>query len=256
MTNRRVQPAAGPGHRHASLSLPGATTPSVISIIIPTYNEGRQPLALVESLAGLPGLGEIIIVDSSDDDLSGGILRDIRDGGRARVVPARARGRAAQMNQGAEMAAFEILLFLHCDTRLPADAVSRVEHVLGHRRWGRFDLRLDHPGWRFRLIGCMINLRSRLTRIATGDQAIFTRKDFFVAQGGFAGIALMEDIEFSRRAGRRSRPGLVTSPVTTSARRWISHGTVRTILLMWKLRLLYRLGADPDRLAAMYRTGR
>ena len=77
-----------------------------------------------------------------------------------------------------------------------------------------------------------------------------------MAQGGFAGIALMEDIEFSRRAGRRSRPGLVTSPVTTSARRWISHGTVRTILLMWKLRLLYRLGADPDRLAAMYRTGR
>ncbi len=226
----------------------------MISIIIPTYNEGRRPLALVDSLAGLPGFGEIIIVDASDDGLSDESLQDIRGGGRARVVPARDKGRAAQMNQGAEMAGFENLLFLHCDTRLPADAATRVEHVLGHRHWGRFDLRLDAAGWQFRLIGCMINLRSRLTRIATGDQAMFARKDFFMAQGGFAGIALMEDIEFSRRVGKRSRPGLVTSPVTTSARRWIRHGTVRTIVLMWKLRLLYRLGVNPDRLAAMYRT--
>ena len=228
----------------------------MISIIIPTYNEGRQPLALVDSLAGLTGLGEVIIVDSSDDVLSREILQDIRAGGRARVIPARARGRAAQMNQGADMANFEILLFLHCDTRLPADAVPGVERVLENRHWGRFDLRLDAPGWQFRLIGCMINLRSRLTRLATGDQVIFVRRDFFLAQGGFAGIALMEDIEFSRRAGKRSRPGLVTSPVSTSARRWMRHGTVRTIFLMWKLRLLYRLGVSPDRLAAMYRTAR
>lgn len=242
-----------PTHSPAATS---ATAPAVISIVVPTYNEGRQPLVLLESLESLPGIGEIIIVDSSDDGLSREVLAEVQAGGRARVLPARARGRAAQMNQGADLAGCEVILFLHCDTRLPGDAVSGVERVLRHRRWGRFDLCLDAPGWRFRLIGHMINLRSRLTRIATGDQAIFARRDFFLAQGGFAGIALMEDIEFSRRAGRRSRPGLVTSPVLTSARRWVRHGTVRTIFLMWKLRLLYRLGISPDRLATMYRTAR
>ncbi len=228
----------------------------MISVIVPTYNEGRQPAALLESLEGIAGLTEILFVDASDDELSRRIVHELPTGNSVRVISAMVRGRAAQMNQGARRANGRVLLFLHCDTTLPRDAVLQMEGVLQYRKWGRFDLQLDAPGWPFRLIEFMVNLRSRLTRIATGDQAIFVLRDFFLAQGGFADIELMEDIEFSRRVGRRYRPGRVASPVRTSARRWIRQGVAQTIGRMWVLRLLYRLGVQPERLARMYPTAR
>lgn len=207
-------------------------------------------------LARVPGIGEILFVDASDDAASLAVLQTIESGGVAGVTRAEVRGRAKQMNQGARDSRGGTLVFLHCDTLPPRSMQPAIEQVLSRHDWGRFDLRLDAPGWRFRVIETMINLRSRLTRIATGDQAIFARRDFFLAAGCFADIPLMEDIEFSRRIGRRSPPGLVREPVLTSARRWIVHGTVRTILLMWKLRLLYRFGVSPERLAQQYRTAR
>ncbi len=227
----------------------------MLSIVIPTFNEGRAPLDLVPGLAARDGVHEVLVIDASDDDESRACLDEL-DAPGVRVVQAEDRGRGAQMNQGARLASGEALLFLHCDTRLPANAVSHVRKALVTYQWGRFNLDLDAPDMRFRVIAGMIRLRSRLTRIATGDQAIFARRDFFLDQGGFAEIALMEDIEFSRRVGGVHRPALVTSPVVTSARRWIGHGTLRTILLMWKLRLLYRLGVSPERLATLYRSAR
>ncbi len=229
---------------------------SVISVIVPTYNEGQRPLVLVTLLAETPRIAEVIIVDASDDVLSQRVLQQLQGHQTVRVIRATAQGRAKQMNQGAEVANGSILLFLHCDTLLPDDAIARIEDMLRSRYWGRFDLCLDRPGWPFRVIGFMVRLRSRLTRIATGDQAIYVRRDFFLMQGGFADIELMEDIEFSRRVGRWHRPGLITVPVTTSARRWVRHGILRTILLMWTLRLMYRLGFSPTQLARMYRTAR
>ena len=228
----------------------------MISIVIPTYNEGKQPEALMQSLPALRGIGEILIVDSSDDELSREVLEGVAASGRAKVVRSVAKGRAAQMNLGARQCNGDVVIFLHCDTTLPVSAPEEVHKVLSRYRWGRFDLRLDAPGLKFRIIERMINLRSRVTRIATGDQAIFTNRKFFLDQGGFTDIPLMEDIDFSRRVGAEYPPALIEDPVSTSARRWIVHGTVRTILLMWKLRLLYRLGVSPDRLAGMYRAAR
>ncbi len=233
-----------------------ARLPVVISIVIPTYNEGQQPELMLQRLSRLTGVDEILFVDASDDPVSLAVLETAGISGVANVIRAEGRGRAVQMNQGAKACSSDQLLFLHCDTRLPDTFAAEVRNALDRYRWGRFDLKLDAMGWRFRIIEKMINLRSRLTRIATGDQAIFTERAFFLEQGGFAEIPLMEDIEFSHRVGARFRPGLVKDPVFTSARRWIANGTLRTILLMWKLRLLYRMGVSPERLATLYRTAR
>ncbi|MEO6696754.1 MAG: TIGR04283 family arsenosugar biosynthesis glycosyltransferase, partial [Gammaproteobacteria bacterium] len=164
------------------------------------------------------------------------------------------RGRARQMNLGAATACGEILLFLHADTRLPQNAGAVIHSGLAQTgaRWGRFDVRLSGRPPLLRVVEALMNWRSRLTGIATGDQAIFVRRDLFERAGGFPDIPLMEDIALSRILKRFSRPFCVRERVITSSRRWEQHGIVRTIFLMWRLRLAYALGADPEQLVRRY----
>jgi len=159
------------------------------------------------------------------------------------------RGRGAQMNAGARAARGEALVFLHADTRMPADAPQRVGEALKNHAWGRFDVTLDGRHPLLGVVACAMNLRSRLTGIATGDQAIFVRRADFP---GFPEIPLMEDIAFSRAMKRLGPPACLRARVRTSARRWEAGGVLRTIVLMWRLRLLYALGAPPERLARVY----
>jgi len=151
-----------------------------------------------------------------------------------------------------------VLLFLHADTVLPPEADRIVLRALSNslRVWGRFDVEIDGESPWLRIVARLMNWRSRATGIATGDQAIFVERSSFVALEGFAPIPLMEDIDFSRRAKRLSRPIALRERVVTSGRRWQRHGVWRTILLMWRLRLAYFFGADPRELAQRYRDPR
>ncbi len=216
-----------------------------LSIVIPTLNEAHGIVAALEALMPLRALGhEVIVVDggSSDDTVKLAAARCDR-------LVAAARGRAAQMNAGAAQATGQALLFLHADTRLPAHAERLVATALQSHLWGRFDVQIEARHRLLVLVAWAMNVRSRLSGIATGDQAIFVRRDAF---DGFPDIALMEDVAFSRRMKRRGRPACLESRVRTSARRWESRGVLRTIILMWRLRLLYFLGARPERLARLY----
>jgi rSAM/selenodomain-associated transferase 2 len=164
------------------------------------------------------------------------------------------RGRAVQMNAGAVQAHGSVLLFLHADTQLPEDADRLVFDGFADsgRAWGRFDVTINGRHPLLPVIAAFMTTRSRLTGIATGDQAIFVTRRAFNAAGGFPEIALMEDIELSRRLKRISPPLCLRARVTTSARRWERRGVMRTILLMWRLRLAYFFGAKPESLARRY----
>jgi rSAM/selenodomain-associated transferase 2 len=158
------------------------------------------------------------------------------------------------MNAGAAGASGDILLFLHADTRLPANALALIESVVSATRpWGRFDLRLSGHHWLLRIVERMINWRSAVSGIATGDQALFVRRDLFESLGGYARIPLMEDVELSTRLRSLARPCRIRQPLTTSSRRWEKHGIVRTILLMWQMRLAYYWGTPVEVLAQRYR---
>ena len=210
---------------------------------------------MVSHLNTLEGVGEVVFVDASDKTVS--VRNDqqsqVNSSALFRFVEAVALGRAAQMNQGARLATGEVLLFLHCDTRLPENAAVLVENALcSSRQWGRFRVQLDARGMMFRVIEKMITLRSRVRSLATGDQAIFLSRAAFDQVNGFPMIPLMEDIEISRRLKALTPPSLIDEPVLTSARRWQNRGIARTILLMWRLRFLYWIGVSSDRLAKIY----
>jgi len=163
------------------------------------------------------------------------------------------RGRARQMNAGAQACGGALLLFLHADTRLPEAADAMVRAALAVQAWGRFDVRIDGRPLMLRVVAALMNLRSRLSGIATGDQAIFVRRDVFEAVGGFPDQPLMEDIELSCRLLRVSRPACLRARVRTSGRRWEQRGVWRTIALMWRLRWAYWRGVPAERLAEAYR---
>jgi rSAM/selenodomain-associated transferase 2 len=220
-----------------------------LSIIMPVLDEAAEIEAALTALAPFRARGvEVIVVDGGSGDGTLALARPLAD----RVVMA-AHGRAAQMNAGATVAKADVLLFLHADTQLPDGADRLVLDALAgsSRAWGRFDVRIDGGGV-FALISAFMNLRSRLTGIATGDQAMFVSQAAFERAGGFPLIALMEDVALSARLKRIGRPLCLAARVTTSGRRWHRQGVLRTILLMWKLRLAYFLGADPVRLARAY----
>lgn len=228
----------------------GATA---LSIVMPVLDETADIETTLRALAPLRTRGvELIVADGGSRDGTIDLARPFAD----RIVSA-PRGRAAQMNAGAALASGDVLIFLHADTRLPADADRIVIDGLANARraWGRFDVAFASGGM-MRAIAAMMNLRSRLTGIATGDQAMFVTRAAFAQVGGFPDIALMEDITLSARLKRIGRPLCLRARVVTSARRWQSRGVWRTVLLMWRLRLAYFFGADPARLARAYESGR
>jgi rSAM/selenodomain-associated transferase 2 len=223
---------------------------SKLSIIIPVLNEGDNIAAALDALAHLRALGtEVIVVDGGSRDAT--VERAQLRADRVVLAP---RGRALQMNAGAERASGDVLLFLHADTRLPAEASRLVLNGLDQSRrvWGRFDVKIDGRSRLLPVVAWLMRLRSRLTGIATGDQAIFLRREAFQVVGGFPTIALMEDIAICKRLKRLGRPLCLHACVTTSGRRWEKNGVLSTILLMWRLRFAYFLGADPNQLARQY----
>lgn len=216
-----------------------------LSIVMPVLNEAATLREALQALGPLRARGhELIVVDGGSDDGSAPLAQPACE--QLLVTPP---GRALQMNSGARIASGDALLFLHADTRLPEGADALVFAALAHARWGRFDVRIASPRPLLALVAGAMNLRSRLTGIATGDQAIFVRRDAFP---GFPEIPLMEDIALSRLLRRGGRPACLRARVLTSARRWEARGVLRTIFLMWRLRLLYALGAAPQRLARDY----
>lgn len=224
-----------------------------LSIIMPVLNEGEGIAGTLDALAELRALGaEIVVVDGGSHDATIQRARLRAD----RVIPA-PRGRASQMNAGAEKASGDVFLFLHADTRLPREADHLVLDGLERSGavWGRFDVTIAGRAALLPLVAWFMNLRSRLSGVATGDQAMFVKRESFRAVGGFPAIALMEDIALSKRLKRLGRPLCLRERVTTSGRRWERHGVLRTILLMWRLRLAFFFGADPAALARRYGYG-
>lgn len=224
--------------------------PSSLSIVVPTLNEAPGIVSFLQPLQRLRERGvELILADGGS-----------RDGTVAAALPlvdrvlSSPRGRALQMNAGAALAGGDVLLFLHADARLPDDAERLILDGLREtgRRWGRFDVRLSGAAPMLRVVEWMMNRRSRLTGIATGDQGLFVERELFAEVGGFPAIALMEDVALSATLKRHGRPLCLARSVIASSRRWEKHGIWRTIALMWRLRLAYFLGAEPARLAEIY----
>ncbi|MGH8503194.1 MAG: TIGR04283 family arsenosugar biosynthesis glycosyltransferase [Gammaproteobacteria bacterium] len=220
-----------------------------LSIIIPTLNEAAGIAQTLQSLQALRTWGhEVIVVDGGSQDGTLKVCRPLVD----RLIRA-PRGRARQMNAGAAVARGSVFVFLHADTLLPRSTDRAIRAALHKGRcWGRFDVRLSGRQWLLRVVEHAMNLRSCVTGICTGDQAIFVRRRAFEQVGGYENIALMEDIALSRALRRLGRPARIKWKAVTSSRRWERQGITRTIGRMWLLRLGYFLGADPTRLARRY----
>lgn len=220
-----------------------------LAIVMPVLNEAAGIDEALRALAPYRARGvAVIVADGGSSDGTAAKAGPFAD----QVIEA-PRGRAAQMNAGAAATDADLLLFLHADTRLPEDANTLITDGLerAQRTWGRFDLRFDAGGW-LDIVAFMMNWRSRATGICTGDQAIFVTRAAFNEIGGFPVIALMEDVAASAKLKRLGRPLCLSARVTTSARRWRQHGVWRTILLMWRLRLAFFFGGDPNSLARHY----
>ena len=227
-----------------------------VAVIVPAYREPEIASALDALLDGNDPDELIVALADRDAETDGAVdaWRRRRDPGSTALHVSRgARGRARQMIDAARAAASPVLLFLHVDVRLPAGALDLVRASVARGAWwGRFDVRLSGRHPLLRLVERAMNWRSAVSGIATGDQAMFVRRDVYRRAGGLPGIALMEDIELSRRLKIFDRPARLRPPVIASSRRWERHGVVRTILLMWTLRALYVLGVSPARLARWY----
>ena len=225
-----------------------ARTP-LLSLILPVLNEATTVVAQLTKLQALRARGaELLVVDGGSND--GTVVLAAAGADRLLDAP---RGRALQMNAGARASRGDVLLFVHADTTLPPDAEALIRAAIADGAvWGRFDVSIDGRHPLLPLVAAMMNWRSRLTGIATGDQAMFVRRDAFLAVGAFPEVALMEDIALSRRLKAVARPACLRARVRTSGRRWEKHGVLRTIVLMWRLRASYFFGADPQQLAVRY----
>jgi rSAM/selenodomain-associated transferase 2 len=219
-----------------------------ISVIVPVLNEEETIAATLAALARLAP-HEIIVVDGGSTDKTAAICQQFG----VTFLPSD-RSRARQMNRGAQEASGDVLLFLHADTRLPESALRDIATALSDSRYlgGRFDVELEGGHWMLKVIGAMINCRSRLSKIATGDQAIFVRREIFEQMGSYPDIPLMEDIALCRTLKRMGEIACLKSRVMSSARRWQTEGLWRTILKMWALKLLFFAGVSPHRLKQYY----
>ena len=223
----------------------------IVSIIMPALNEASTIAQTLQSARMLETCGlniELIVVDGGSQDNTKDVAQPLAD----HVIDA-PRGRARQMNAGAAKATGDYLMFLHADTRLTTQAATELQHTFTQNPvWGRFDVCIEGQPLMLRVISFMMNLRSRLTGIATGDQAIFVRRDVFEALGGFIDQPLMEDIEISKQLRKRARPACLKGPVMTSGRRWEIHGVWSTMVLMWRLRWRYWRGDSAEALVRVY----
>ena len=223
---------------------------AAVSIIVPALGEAANLAWLLPDLRARWPEAEVVVADAGSADGTGEIVAR-HPGVRLLMAPS---GRARQMNAGARHARGDTLLFLHADTRLPDGALEAIAGALADARvvGGRFDVRFDSPRPIMRMVAWFMNRRSLLTGICTGDQGIFVRRAVFEALGGYPDIPLMEDVELTRRLKRRGRLAALPLCVTTAARKWERDGAVRTIVLMWALRLLYVVGVSPARLHRWY----
>lgn len=221
--------------------------PEKLSLIIPVKNEAASLPLTFKHLAPFRETIEIIVVDGGSTDKTLAFAEQQADL-CLRTLPSR----AGQMNAGARAANHNILVFLHADTLLPANTPDLISHALRTTCWGRFNIRLSGKARCFRVIERLINWRSRITGVATGDQAIFVRKPTFEAIGGFPNIPLMEDVALSKKLRRLKPPACIQEVAITSSRRWEQHGLLRTIITMWLLRAAYFFGVNPKRLARIY----
>ena len=230
------------------------------SVIIPALNEACVIEAALLRTAQL-GFDDIIVVDGGSTDETRALVESAAArpaaSGSLRLLSS-AAGRAKQLNAGAAASTADVLVFLHADSHLPAQAREAIEQALADPAvvGGRFDIQFDRPSLWGRVISTLMNARSRISRISTGDQAMFVRRANFERLGGFSDIPIMEDIDFSTRLKRSGQTAAVRKQVTTSFRRWERQGPLRTILLMWSLRFLYWIGVSPHWLAQFYATVR
>jgi rSAM/selenodomain-associated transferase 2 len=219
-----------------------------VCVVVPVLNE---ELAIERTLCAISSQAhrdDIVVVDGGSNDLTAVIAS------RHATVVQSERGRSRQMNTGSGQTSAEVLVFVHADTIMPAGAISAIGACLKDPSvvGGRFKLRLSNRGWRYRIVECAINTRDRLFEGFTGDQAIFVRRDVFESMGGYRDIPLMEDLDFGKRMGRRGKIARLPLYVVTSARRWENNGVVRTVLLMWLLKIMYTFGCPPQRLQRLY----
>jgi rSAM/selenodomain-associated transferase 2 len=221
------------------------------SIIIPTLNEEYAIETCLRALQPYRDNSEIIVVDGGSQDRTTQLAQPLAD----KVISSQP-GRARQMNLGSESANADVLIFLHADTFLPGNAINQISEALANNgQWGRFDVKLSGSHPMLKVIAWFMNWRSRLTGIATGDQVMFVGKALFESVGKYPAIPLMEDIALCKTLKKHSPPTCLKAKVTSSGRRWEKFGLIRTILLMWSLRLRYFFGADPQTLAALYDKG-
>jgi len=229
-----------------------------IAVIIPTLNEASTIATTIRHTAEL-GFDDIVVVDGGSSDRTGAIVdasvpcAQYSAPGRVRLMQA-PPGRACQLNAGAKTVCTDVLLFLHADTKLPTGARQLIESAVADPAvvGGRFDVQFDSASMWSRMIAMFMNFRSRLTRISTGDQAMFVRRHVFEGLSGFSDIPIMEDIEFSIRLKRVGPTVALRERVVTSFRRWEQQGPLRTIVLMWALRFLYWIGVSPHQLQRLY----